>query len=145
DEMIIPGFEICTRLSPEEIKSIQQKISHGENPMTFKRQLAKLIVEWLTGSDAAQKAEEQFEQIHQKGETPEEMMEIKVKEKELALADALVLAKLVGSKSEARRQIEQGGIKVDEMKVTDVNARVSISKNGVLIQKGKRFFVKLSL
>jgi len=58
----------------------------------------------------------------------------------MSLVDALVATKLVSSKSDARRQVEQGGVKVDGEVVTEITATVSA---GSLIQKGKRHFVKL--
>ncbi|MFH2232312.1 MAG: S4 domain-containing protein, partial [Patescibacteria group bacterium] len=58
-----------------------------------------------------------------------------------SLIDALVTTKLVTSNSEARRAIEQGGVKVDEKVVKDITAKV---KAPVTIQKGKRHFVRLT-
>jgi len=139
DGMIVPGFALCTTLPDVEVKAIEKAIEKGENPMIFKRDLAKRIVEWLVGEDAANQAAEQFSSIHQKGEKPEEIPELKIK-KEISLIDALVESKLCASKSDARRQIEQGGVKVDDMVVKDVAATVA---KGSIIQKGKRHFVKL--
>jgi tyrosyl-tRNA synthetase len=139
DGMIVPGFALCTTLPDVEVKAIEKAIEKGENPMIFKRDLAKRIVEWLVGEDAANQAAEQFSSIHQKGEKPEEIPELKIK-KEISLIDALVESKLCASKSDARRQIEQGGVKVDDMVVKNVAATVA---KGLIIQKGKRHFVKL--
>jgi tyrosyl-tRNA synthetase len=61
----------------------------------------------------------------------------------LSLQDALVSAGLVTSKSEARRQIEQGGVKVNDVLATDEKMLVEIVPEGVIIQKGKRHFAKL--
>lgn len=143
DEMLIPGFEVCTNLPQEEINKIKEKISQGENPMTFKKQLGKLIVAWLSNEVAANEAEAHFSRVHQQGEQPEEVREVSAGVSSLSLVDALVLAALVDSKTDARRQIEQGGVKVNDMVVTDVKAMVDVSPGGTMIQKGKRFFVKL--
>ncbi len=139
DEMIVPGFEICTQQSAQEVAEIQKKMKQGENPMQFKRALAAEVVRWLAGDQAVKEAEEEFSRVHQQKEMPEEIKELKIK-KGMTLADVLVAAELVASKGEARRQIEQGGVKVNEEKVTDITF---VCETGMVIQKGKRFFVKL--
>jgi tyrosyl-tRNA synthetase len=80
--------------------------------------------------------------VHVQGETPEEVPEMQLPQA-LSLVDILVKAELVDSKTEARRQIEQGGVKVDDVVVNDVKAVVEPTEAGVMIQKGKRFFVKV--
>jgi len=80
--------------------------------------------------------------VHRQGGQPENTLEIFVSE-DITLSDALVKAKLVNSKSEARRVIEQGGVKVDDQVVTDIDAPVGLTEGGVVIQKGKRHFVRL--
>jgi tyrosyl-tRNA synthetase len=146
DGMIVTGFEICTDATPDEVKKISQAMKKGENPMTFKRELAHRIVMWLVGSSAADKAAEHFTKVHREHERPEDIPTVRVGahgHAPIPLIDALVAGKLVASKSEARRQIEQGGIKVDDRQVTDVKATLKIGKEGVVIQKGKRHFVRL--
>jgi tyrosyl-tRNA synthetase len=143
DEMIVPGFEICTDASKEEVLSIKKAMEKGENPMAFKRDLAKRIVAWLIGAEAAEGAEGHFAKVHQEGSRPEEVAEVSVDVAELSLVDALVEGGLVSSKSDARRQIEQGGVKVNDKVVNDPKAMVIVTKEGTVIQKGKRHFVKL--
>lgn len=142
DEMIIPGFSICTNTSADEVKNIQQSIEAGENPIIWKRALAFEIVKELVHADAALKAEEHFQKVHQMNEKPEDMPEL-VLVSETMLVDILVEAGLVESKSEARRQIEQGAVKVNDEVVKDVKRLVQPTGEGVVIQKGKRFFVKV--
>jgi tyrosyl-tRNA synthetase len=140
DGMIVPGFMLCTDLEDADVKKIESAIKKGENPMTFKRDLAQRIVAWLCGEQEAEHAAAQFSAVHQKGERPEEIPELKVKGA-MSLVDVLVESGLCSSKSDARRQIEQGGVKVDDEVVKDVVATVS---KGSVIQKGKRHFVKLT-
>lgn len=139
DGMIVPGFRLCTDVSDEEIKKIETAIKKGENPMAFKRDLAKRIVAWLVGEKEADQAAEHFTNVHQKHATPDEIPELKIKDR-MSLVDALVASGLCSSKSDARRQIEQGGVKVDDEVVKDPNTNV---RKGFVIQKGKRHFVKL--
>ncbi|MDO8583687.1 MAG: tyrosine--tRNA ligase, partial [bacterium] len=143
DEMIVPGFEICTQRTGKEIDAIKKKMEEGENPMTFKRELASDVVAWLCGADKVEAAAAAFSRVHQEGERPEEMPEFPVKAPRIPLVDGLVIAKLVTSKTEARRQIEQGAIKVDDQKVTNPNTPLMLTESGVVIQKGKRHFAKL--
>jgi len=68
---------------------------------------------------------------------------VKVDWVQAALVDVLVEVGFCSSKSEARRQIEEGGVKVDGVVVEDVAAMVEAKKEGVVVQKGKRFFVRI--
>ncbi len=140
DGMILPGFELCTDVSDEEIAEMRASMSNGENPMAFKRRLAREMVTVLHSAEDADVAEAHFSKVHQAKEVPDEIKEWKLETENAKLADVLMAAGIVDSKSEARRQIEQGGVKVDGDVVTDVAATVSA---GSIIQKGKRFFVKL--
>ncbi len=139
DGMIVPGFRLCTDASDDVIKKLEAAMKKGENPMAFKRDLAKRVVAWLVGEKEADQAAEHFTNVHQKHATPDEIPELKVKDR-MSLVDALVASGLCSSKSDARRQIEQGGVKVDDEVVKDPNTNV---RKGFVIQKGKRHFVKL--
>lgn len=143
DTMILPGYEMLTQSSFEEREAIRTKIASGENPMTFKKDLARRVVAWCFGPEAAQKAADHFASVHQQGELPEEIIEISRASGEIALLDLLVEAGIVPSKSEARRQVEQNAVKVNGETVADVKAMVTVTKEGVLLQKGKRSFVKV--
>jgi len=139
DGMIIPGFTLCTDVRDEQIEDMRVRMERGENPMEFKRRLAREVVVTFLDHDAAQRAEQHFTTVHQKHETPDKVPELRV-DGTIKLVDALVSSEIVSSKSEARRQVEQGAVRVDENVITDVNADVA---PGMLIQKGKRFFVKI--
>ena len=142
DEMIIPGFEILTKLSQEEIATRKQKIAAGENPITLKRELAELVIAWAFSPEAAKQAAEHFTRVHQQGERPEEMAELEVAEAELPILDLLVRGGLVTSKGEARRQVEQKAVHVDDVVIEDINTVISL-RDGMVVQKGKRHFVKI--
>lgn len=142
DEMILPAFEVLTDMTTQEIQERRTRIEAGENPMSFKRELAQRIVAWMFGESAGQEAADHFTHVHQQHEKPEDIPEMAVEMRELPLIEALVAGGLVGSKSDARRQIEQGGVKVNDQVITDVKAFVTITEQGIVIQKGKRHFVK---
>jgi len=140
DGMIMPGFVLCTDVTPDEIEGMRSAMEAGENPMIFKRRLAKEVVRAFVSDEAADKAEKYFTTVHQKHEAPEQVPELRVAAGKMKVVDALFESGLVPSKSEARRQIEQGAVKVDDVIVDDIEAEVAA---GSVIQKGKRFFVKL--
>lgn len=142
DEMIAQGFRLCTDKEEDEIKRVESAMKSGENPMTFKRELAKDIVTWLAGEKAADKAERHFDTVFRKHDEPEDVEEVSVG-KSISLIDALVKAELVSSNSEARRQIRQGAVKVDGEVVNDHDETLRVTKGGLILQKGKRHFRKL--
>ena len=140
DGMIVPGFELCTDVADSDISDMRAAMADGQNPMTFKRRLAEAVVTMLVGEKEATKAAEHFDTVHKSKEAPEEIAEFKVKGKEIPLVEALVLTELVTSKTDARKQIEQGAVKVDSEVVKDVAAMVNVP---ALLQKGKRHFARL--
>jgi tyrosyl-tRNA synthetase len=140
DGMIVSGFELCTDVSKKEIDSIHDEMEHGENPVSFKRRLAAEIVKTFIGAKEASSAAEQFDRVHRDHEIPEVVPTWKLEVGSGKLVDVLVETKLASSKSDARRQIEQGGVKVNESVVSEAMSDV---KAGDLIQKGKRHFVRL--
>ncbi|MEO5927836.1 MAG: tyrosine--tRNA ligase [Patescibacteria group bacterium] len=140
DGMIVPGFELCTDVSDDEIVDMRAAMADGENPMTSKRRLAEAIVVMLVGEKEATKAAAHFDTVHKSKEVPDEIEEVKAGKKELLLVDALVIAKLVTSKTDARKQIEQGAVKVEGEIIKDVASMIRVP---ALIQKGKRYFARL--
>jgi tyrosyl-tRNA synthetase len=101
--------------------------------------LARAIVSLYHLKGAAEKAEEGFVKTFQKKEVPDEIEEKKVSAK--TLIDALVEVGFASSKTDARRTIEQDGVKIDGIVAKDPLMAV---KSNMLIQKGKRFFVRIS-
>jgi tyrosyl-tRNA synthetase len=78
----------------------------------------------------------------QRGEIPEAIDEYRVTQ-DVSIVDLLVETGLLKSKSDARRQIEGGGVRYDGEKVTDVLARVTPDQLPAVLQYGKRRFVRL--
>jgi tyrosyl-tRNA synthetase len=105
--------------------------------------LAKEIVTLYHDKKAADKAEAEFTNMFQKKELPDVIEEKKLKQAKWKLIDLLVETGMVTSKSEARRMIEQGGVKIDQEKVASIDTELTISK-GTLLQVGKRKFIRLS-
>lgn len=138
DEMIISGFEICTRVSMNEITAMEKEMKAGSNPRDFKFRLAFEITKTFLGEVAAKKGQEHFETVIQDKEIPTDIPELKPSVYDIVTV--LVESKLCPSKGEARRSIEQGGVKVNEEKIDTIEYKV---KPGDVVQKGKRFFVRV--
>ena len=135
DEMIMLGLELLTTLPLE-------KIAASENPMALKKKLGFEVVKMNYGEKKAEQARNEFERVFGKKELPEDIKEINIKENSLDILGLLVKTKLVSSKSQAKRLVLQGGVKINKKKQTDWQALINIKK-GMIIQVGKRKFIKI--
>ena len=142
DEVIIPGFELCTKTGMSRIEEVAKEIEGGGNPRDYKMELAREVVKIYYDERGAKQAEEEFIKTFQKKEAPDEIRSKKLKIKSINIVDLLIEAELVSSKGEARRLIIQKGIKVDGKAVEDVNKKIDISEER-LLQRGKRQFIKV--
>ncbi len=143
DGMILPGLELCTRLPMEEITKIEKEMKQGANPKTFKILLAKEIIKIFHSTKAANEAEVNFNRVFAKKEMPEEIPIFSLKSKNILPADLLVELKFVSSKSEGKRLVEGGGLKINQQKVSDWQQVLNL-KSGDIIQAGKRKFGRVS-
>lgn len=144
DELMDKYFELVTDLTPVQIQKIKEEIKSGIlHPRDAKMLLGKTIVRMYHGLEAAEQAEQHFIQVFQQGSIPDEIPVIEWRgNEEISVIDLLVNVKLFQSKSEARRMIENRGIKINGEKVRDVQQQISIT-DGLIIQVGKRKFVKM--
>lgn len=138
DKLMIHYFELATELPLDEIKKIGKDLKK-KNPRDIKMLLAREIVTMYHSEKESKKAEEDFINVFQKKEIPEDVAVYKIRGNFENVLEALVNSKLTSSKGEARRLVEQGGVRIDDKVVKDINFAV---KKGSLIKKGKRFFVK---
>lgn len=138
DDLIIKYFTLTTRVPLPEIKEYEMSLKSGGNPRDIKMKLAFELAKFYHSEKAAKEAEEYFINTFSKKETPEEIPEIKPSAYDIVTV--LVEGKLVASKAEARRAIEQGGVKINDAVETRFIASV---KKGDVVQKGKRFFVRV--
>lgn len=155
DTLIWDWFTLTTDVPDADIVAWKDGCEKGElNPRDAKARLAKAIITIYHSPEAADKAEEHFKKVFQKKEIPDldEIPEATTAAfyggTSKQLIQLLVEAKLVVSKSEARRVIEGGGIKVDGVVISDINHSIRPPEEGInhiLIQKGKRHFVKVPI
>lgn len=142
DGMILPAFEIATRISMADVATMKREMDGGANPRDYKVQLAKEIITLFHSSAAADEAEEHFKTVFVEHEVPKDVPEHTISEAQ-NIVDLLVATKLASSKSDARRLIDGSGIKVDGHIIEGYDVEVFPTDKDVLIQKGKRHFVKI--
>lgn len=140
DEVILTCFELCTELLETEINNIKKTLK--SNPRDAKVRLAKEIVTMYHSSKAADKAEKEFENVFKEKKVPTKIPTFIVVQKKYPLLDLLFYLKLANSKSDAKRIITQGGLKIDGKVFKDWKSPVEI-KNGMVVQVGKRKFAKI--
>ncbi|HSA06038.1 MAG TPA: tyrosine--tRNA ligase [Candidatus Gastranaerophilales bacterium] len=144
DTLIIRYFELLTDLPMEEIENHRGQLkSDYINPRDYKMKLAKTIIFEYYSREAAFKAEEEFINIFRKKGAPEEMPEYNVEEGK-GLVDFIAEKGLVSSKSEAKRLIIGGGVKLDSEKICNIDYKIIFNdKDYIILQAGKRKFAKL--
>ncbi len=110
DEVIGKCFECLTRIPIERVHEIEEAMARGENPMIFKKELARRIVADLNDEEAAQKAEENFDNTFSKGGVPKEILTVTIS-KNTPLVEILLEHGIVASKTEFNRLQKDGAIK----------------------------------
>ena len=143
DGLIVSGFEIVTNIPVSEIESIKSDLEKGSNPKDSKVRLAKEIIKMIHGSEAAERAQENFENTFKKGEISEDAKVASV-EMGTQLADVLLQEKLVSSKTDFKRLILSNAISEIESEVTITNLSFTIQKN-INLRIGKKRFIKIKL
>ncbi len=141
DSLTIKYFLLLTRVSEVDIKNIEQGLASGQNPKSYKMQLAREIVSLYHGGDKAKSSEEKFIiNTFQKKEVPDDILEIKATSNQ-KLVDVLLKENIISSKSEFRRLIEQDG-------VHNLDSKKSVTSQDILgvpatYRIGKRRFVRI--
>ena len=129
DIQIEEYWQMLTELSKEELKKLKA--------IDAKKKLAAEIVKIFHSEAVAKKAQEEFERVFQKGKSPEDILKIKVGDN-ISIVD--FVSAQVGSKSEAKRLLDQGAIEVDSISVKDPQSKL---KNNSIVRIGKKKFVKV--
>ncbi len=145
DELMVRYFELVTAVPTEEVRSIAEGLATGRlHPRDVKMRLAREIVTAYHSRDAAERAEAEFVRVFRHHDLPEEVPAFRVAPGRVWLPRLMVEAGLAPTTSEARRLIQQGGVKVDGIPVADPAAEI-VPAEGMVIKAGKRRFVRLSL
>ena len=144
DNLIIRYYELLTELSSVKIAEIANELKNPDtNPRNIKMDLAHYITSLYYGKETADKAQEEFVNVVQNKGIPTDIPEKHYPEGTSIVDIALELG-FVGSKGEAKRLIQGGGIKLDKEKVSDIQAKLEFNgENSVVLQVGKRNFIKI--
>ena len=150
DELMFKYYELATDLSNEELAALKSGLEDGSvHPRDAKMQLAATYVRMYHGEEAAKAAENHFITVFQQRALPDDIEEVSVSPDELdngqiRIVKLLTVLGLQPTSSEARRSVQQGAVRINEAKITDINAEVT-PQNGDVLQVGKRKFVKIKL
>jgi tyrosyl-tRNA synthetase len=141
DQLMVRYYELLSRVTVREVRGIQEGEVH---PMEAKKRLAFELVERFHSSEAAVRAAEDFSRRFQRHELPEEvpMLTWQGGEAEVWISRLLSVAGLVKSNSEARRLIQQGGVRLDGVPVENPDLQVP-SQGEKILQVGRRRWVKV--
>ena len=119
------------------------------HPNAEKRRLARAVVDLYHGAGAGETAEDAFDRVFKQHDVPEDIPEVSlpvelVREGRIWLPKVLVAAGLASSNAEARRAVEQGGVRLDGEPLTDPDAEVAVDTLvGAVLQLGRRRFARI--
>lgn len=148
DHLMWMYFELITEVPMDQIAAMRAGVEAGtEHPRRVKQRLAREIVTRFHSAAAALQAEAHFERVFAERALPEEIPEWQlpaelVRDGKVWIVRLVVAAGLAASNAEARRLIEQGGVRVDGETVHDVNGEWAV-RHGAVLQVGKRRFVRI--
>jgi tyrosyl-tRNA synthetase len=142
DELMWSYFTLLSFKPLAEIAKMKEEVLSGRNPRDFKVALAQEIVTRFHDASAADKSLEDFNH-RAKGGVPDDIPEISLTGAPMGIGQLLKQANLVPSTSEAMRNVEQGGVKIDGATVSDKALKVEAGT--FVVQVGKRKFAKITL
>jgi tyrosyl-tRNA synthetase len=146
DELIVKYFELVSSLGPDEVAAVKARLEDpSTNPSHVKRELARDLVTQFHDGEAAQRAESHFDRLFVERDAPDEMERVEMVggDSGVWIVDVLAGARLVKSKTDARRMIDQGAVRVDGEKLEDIDTRLIRRDEPYTIRVGKRRFAEL--
>jgi tyrosyl-tRNA synthetase len=153
DDGLIPAYRALTLdffRDPSEAERVAAGLADGSlDPWQEKRRLAREVVELYGGPGEGERAEARFDLVHKEHRIPDEVPEAEIpadaiREGAVWLPRLLVALELAGSNAEARRLIEQGGIRLDGEPVLDAETEIALDElRGKVLQAGRRSFIRL--
>jgi tyrosyl-tRNA synthetase len=148
DDLMWKYWLLLTDRSSDEIEADRRRVTDGEtHPMDAKKALASTIITEFHSAEAAAEAQREFERVFSSGHLPQEIPERSIVPSgdTMLLSKLLVESSMASSNSEARRLIQQGGVKIDGSAVRDIKAEVVTTVcEPLLLQVGKRRFARVS-
>lgn len=141
DELILRYYQLVLYYDEDELREVEKQMK--ENPRDAKAKLAYEIVKLFYPESEAKRAEEEFNRIFREKRAPSEMPEFRIPQDGKWIVELIADIGFAKSRSEARRLIAQGGVKVDGEPVRDINFVVKPKPEGVVLKVGKRKFAKI--
>jgi tyrosyl-tRNA synthetase len=143
DALMERYYRYAAAFSSKEVEPILTALKSGDlHPREAKARLAERIVSLFHSEAEGVSAREEFDEIFKNKGLPDDIPVVKIHQKTIDIVSLLVMANLVTSKNEARRLMEQGGVKISHEKITDPKAVITIGAPFVL-QCGKRKFSRI--
>lgn len=143
DSMILKYYKLAVFADRNRIESVKLLLEdNSNNPRDIKRSLAKDLVARYYSEEKAKLAEAAFDQIFVKKDNPDNMPSYNLSS-EINLVDILLSEKLIVSKGEGKRLINQNAVKVDGKVCDDINQTISPSDQDVIVKVGKRRFLRI--
>lgn len=142
DSLIIKYFELATDEHPDRIDEIKSALENGKNPRDVKYELAEVITALYHSSQELEAAKKFYEAAFSKKAIPDNIPELVIGDKKelIEIGALLVEEKYVASVSEFRRLVAQGGVKLNQETVNDLNVELA---DGDVLRIGKKKFIKL--
>lgn len=150
DELMMKYFELATTLSVDEVQKLAKGLQNGSvHPRDAKMLLGFTLVKSYYGMTEAEKAEHHFKTVFRERVIPEDIREVAINKDDLENGELWIIPLLtnlglVSSNGEARRMVQQGGVRINQEKVEDVNLRIEV-KEGMVLQVGRRKFAKIQI
>jgi tyrosyl-tRNA synthetase len=144
DDLMFRYYELLSRISLDELNALKEGIKNGSmHPKKAKEDLAMEIVERYWGREEALKAKEEFDHIFKHKGLPEEIpvFELEWDGEEMWIGSIMKTSGLTSSTGEAMRLIKQGGVRVDDQKLS--NPQTKLKRGSYLLRVGKRKFLKV--
>lgn len=143
DDLMWRYFELLSTKTLEEIAQMRNAVEEDTlHPKKVKEDLALEITTRFHSQEIANAAKQEFDKVHAKSQIPTDIEEFSC-DGEVWIAKALLDCNIEPSTSQARRDIKQGGVKINQEKVTD--EKLQLTKGEYLLQVGKRKFAKLKV
>ncbi len=140
DTLMWRYYELLSSNTIQEIENLKERVQNGTlHPKKAKEDLAMEIIERFHNKDLAKSAKDEFEKVHKNSQIPTDIKTFEFKEP-IWIAKALVEAKISPSTSQARRDIKQGAVKVNQEKISD--EQLQLQAGEYILQVGKRKFAK---
>ncbi len=144
DELMWKYFHYVLCRKPEEVEAMQAQVASGElHPRAVKEDLARSVVDRFVGEGEGVKAAEEFARIFAQKKLPQEMLDLELPAEEIGLINLVVKAGFAPSNGEARRLIQQGGVRIDDEQIKDIKAAITPA-DGMILRVGKRKFARIA-